>query len=320
MASAREVIADRQRLTIGAGGGRARSSSSEDLRSLERREVTASGVLGPSDEVMVVRGGRPGHRVGREESDAGRDTARARRSRRRDAVLEVQVRGHRGRPGDPVQDDEVQRVVEIDVPERRAGRVRPVVQLVEHPGELPDGRVRERVAERVRAGRLQCGIPTVGRRPLPAGIDPGTLIGSLLGQVRRDIEVAVHVDPEHAHRIQPPDPGRHDRPRVPTRRAELLYPSRPMRVSHASAIRTWSQPGPDSGVEKPDPGNDGATTWKASAGSPACRAGSVSGPTRSRRSSTEPGQPCVSSSGSASGSAERTCTRWIRWLSIVVTS
>jgi WYL domain len=51
-----------------------------------------------------------------------------------------------------------------------------------------------------------------------------------------------------------------------------------------------SQPGPASGVEKPNPGSDGATTtWKASAGSPPWRAGLVSGPMMLMNSTTDPG-------------------------------
>src|SRR5580704_900569 len=51
------------------------------------------------------------------------------------------------------------------------------------------------------------------------------------------------------------------------------------------------------------------TRWKASAGSPPQEAGSVSGPIRSVNSTTEPGQPCSSNSGVASGWAERTCRK-----------
>jgi hypothetical protein len=62
---------------------------------------------------------------------------------------------------------------------------------------------------------------------------------------------------------------------------------------------------------QPYPGNDGATTWNASAGSPPCARGSVSGPRTSTNSSTEPGHPCVSTRGKASGSGERTCRKWM---------
>jgi hypothetical protein len=38
----------------------------------------------------------------------------------------------------------------------------------------------------------------------------------------------------------------------------------------------------------------------------------------SRNSTTEPGQPCVTMSGSASGSGERTWKKWMVWPSISV--
>jgi hypothetical protein len=61
---------------------------------------------------------------------------------------------------------------------------------------------------------------------------------------------------------------------------------------------------------KPYPGSDGATTWKASAGSPPCAAGSLSGPITFMNSTVDPGQPCVITSGKAFGSGERA---WMKW-------
>ena len=84
-----------------------------------------------------------------------------------------------------------------------------------------------------------------------------------------------------------------------------------MSVSHASAIRATFQPGPAGLSEKPKPGMEGITTWNASAASPPCATGSVSGPISCRNSRTEPGQPWQSSSGTAPGSGERTCRKWI---------
>jgi pimeloyl-ACP methyl ester carboxylesterase len=63
---------------------------------------------------------------------------------------------------------------------------------------------------------------------------------------------------------------------------------------------------------------DGHTTWKASAARPPCATGSASGPTTSRNSTTEPGQPCVTISPSASGSGERACRKWMPKPSISV--
>jgi hypothetical protein len=39
-----------------------------------------------------------------------------------------------------------------------------------------------------------------------------------------------------------------------------------------------------------------------------------------RNSTGELGQPWVTSSGSAEGSGERTCRKWMSWLSMVVTN
>ena len=78
-----------------------------------------------------------------------------------------------------------------------------------------------------------------------------------------------------------------------------------MSSTQASAMRRGCQPRSCVGPENPKPGSDGATTWKASAASPPCAVGSVSGPKTSRNSMIEPGQPCMRSSGSASS--------WRRW-------
>jgi hypothetical protein len=64
----------------------------------------------------------------------------------------------------------------------------------------------------------------------------------------------------------------------------------------------------------PYPGSDGHTTWKASPPS----SGSDSGPTTFKNSTTEPGQPWVRISGSASGRGERTWAKTMRIPSISV--
>jgi hypothetical protein len=91
-----------------------------------------------------------------------------------------------------------------------------------------------------------------------------------------------------------------------------------MRVSHAFAMRALSQPVSFVGPENPKPGIDGITRSNASAASPPCERGSVSGPITSRNSATEPGHPCVRISGSAFGSGERTCRKCTLVPSIVV--
>ena len=84
-----------------------------------------------------------------------------------------------------------------------------------------------------------------------------------------------------------------------------------MSVIQASAIRSIPQPTRVGLSLKPNPGTDGQTTWKASAASPPCAVGSVSGPRTFRNSTIEPGQPWVMTSGRASSCGDRTWRRWI---------
>ncbi len=91
-----------------------------------------------------------------------------------------------------------------------------------------------------------------------------------------------------------------------------------MSTAHARAVRIVVQSRSWVGPENPNPGIDGITRWNASRGSAWWDAGSVSGPMMSRNSATEPGQPCVRMSGSAPGSADLTCRKWMFWPSIVV--
>ena len=85
-----------------------------------------------------------------------------------------------------------------------------------------------------------------------------------------------------------------------------------MSSAQALAVRTRSQPTSAGSPEKPYPGSEGSTRWKASSALPPCAVGSVSGPTESIISMTEPGQPCVMISGSAFSCGERT---WMKWMS-----
>jgi hypothetical protein len=78
---------------------------------------------------------------------------------------------------------------------------------------------------------------------------------------------------------------------VATLRAVAFVAQPPHEPAHARAMRVVSHPASAVGPENPKPAREGATTWKASAGSPPRARGSVSGPSRSRNSTTEPGQP-----------------------------
>ena len=77
-------------------------------------------------------------------------------------------------------------------------------------------------------------------------------------------------------------------------------------------MRPGSQPTSAGSAEKPKPGRDGSTRSKASLAVPPCAVGSVSGPTVSSSSSTEPGHPCVMISGRASECGDFT---WMKWMS-----
>ena len=101
-------------------------------------------------------------------------------------------------------------------------------------------------------------------------------------------------------------------PQSPPWATNRSYPSRAIRSNQASAILIGPQPVDDGFSEYPNPGSDGTTTWNASAASPPCAIGSASGPTTFSISTTEPGQPCVMSSGSAPSCGDLT---WMKWMS-----
>jgi len=88
-----------------------------------------------------------------------------------------------------------------------------------------------------------------------------------------------------------------------------------MSATNARAMRVVVQPASRSGLEKAKPGMEGMTRSKGSPSS-----GSVSASMTSRNSTNDPGHPCTSSSGSASGWGDRTCRKWIAWPSISVTN
>ena len=77
-------------------------------------------------------------------------------------------------------------------------------------------------------------------------------------------------------------------------------------------MRAGSQPVVVGLAEKPWPGSDGMTRWNASSAAAPCAVGSVSGSMIFSCSMIEPGQPCVTMSGSAPSCWERT---WMKWMS-----
>src|SRR6516164_2289998 len=91
-------------------------------------------------------------------------------------------------------------------------------------------------------------------------------------------------------------------------------------MSSAQTFATWPglQPTEVGSSENPYPGSDGRTRSNASPESPPYAVGSVSGPTTSSSSITEPGQPCVMIRGNASACRDLTWTKWMPTPSISV--
>ena len=71
-------------------------------------------------------------------------------------------------------------------------------------------------------------------------------------------------------------------------------------------MRMGSQPVSVGFPENPWPGSEGITRWNASPALAPCSVGLVSGSMILSCSIVEPGQPCVTISGSASSCSERT--------------
>ena len=101
-------------------------------------------------------------------------------------------------------------------------------------------------------------------------------------------------------------------PQSPPCATNSVYPRRCISTTQARAVRTGSQPVVVGLAENPWPGSEGITTWNASVSRPPCDVGSVSGSMIFSCSMIEPGQPCVTMSGSASSCRERT---WMKWMS-----
>ena len=93
-------------------------------------------------------------------------------------------------------------------------------------------------------------------------------------------------------------------------RAVAVVAEPAINVAQASAIFSTDHPVRVGLPENPYPGSDGHTTWKSSA----------SGSITLWNSTTEPGQPWVMISGSASGFEERWWMKWMSSPSISVTN
>src|SRR5712671_5006806 len=90
-------------------------------------------------------------------------------------------------------------------------------------------------------------------------------------------------------------------PQSPPCAPNFGYPSTDV-ISSCHNFAVVGGPIGDAGFdENPNPGIDGTTTSNASSADPPTLAGSVSGPMTSWNSSTDPGQPCVSTIGIGRG-------------------
>ena len=99
-------------------------------------------------------------------------------------------------------------------------------------------------------------------------------------------------------------------PQSPPCATNRSYPRRFISTTQALAVRTGSHPVVVGLAENPWPGSEGITRWKASDALPPWAVGLVSGSMIFICSMIEPGQPCVTISGSASSCWERMCRKW----------
>ena len=135
----------------------------EDLGLLERGEVTALVVLRPlrqrRQDLLRPPPDRP-HRVLGERGHRGRHRQRPGPGPGADEVrvevlgLVVQLSARSGGRRQPVEHDVGQQVIAADRVFRRIRRVGPLLELLDDPGELADGRVGKAVGDRLRARAL----------------------------------------------------------------------------------------------------------------------------------------------------------------------
>src|SRR5258708_5263122 len=93
----------------------------------------------------------------RENAHGDRQIEPLRREIGRESI-EVEARGGRGRVGEPIERDVVEHLVARDFPLRFVVAVGPLAELFVDPRRLAGGRVRQRVADRLRPGGLNLGV------------------------------------------------------------------------------------------------------------------------------------------------------------------
>src|SRR6266850_2552597 len=127
---------------------------------LKGREMSAVGGFVPIEKSRIDPLAPQSRRLehfARENAHGDRQIEPLRREIGREA-LKVEARGGRGRVGEPIERDVVEHLVARDFPLRFVVAVGPLAELFVDPRRLAGGRVRQRVADRLRAGGLNLGV------------------------------------------------------------------------------------------------------------------------------------------------------------------
>ena len=196
--------------------------------------------------------------------------------------------------------------------------VGPLLELLHDPGEQPDRRVGQPVARGSAAGSPAASCSRTARRRTGRARSSRGLarLACSVGQLvrvarRRRSSSMLTCTPMTWSRVGPAElEGDHRRrSRRPARRSARSRAgasARPRRRAIRADVPARSRRG---GRRSRSRGCDGMTRWNASAGSPPCARGSVSGPMTSRNSDDRAGPAVGEISGVASGSGERTCRK-----------
>ncbi len=208
-------------------------------------------------------------------------------------------RGRAG-AGEPVDADIGEELIAVDGIFRQiGGRVRPLLELLDDPGELTNRRVVQRVGKRLRSGGLDLQVALgIGLELLLQARHMVLLGGGETGGVDRDLvaeederrRVGVRVRADDVVRLGAGEHSGNAGPDITALSAVALITETAASARRRRLVmRGMSQPVSRTGTGNPKPGIDGATTWKASAGSPPWARGSVNGPMISMNSAIEPG-------------------------------
>ena len=231
---------------------------------LERCEMAAALWLVPVDQLreeLLCPVARRRKKLTRGHTDANGEVNCACVLRHADlCMLGIDACRRRRSVGQPVERDVVQHLVARECVFGVALVVGPGVELLVNPGRLAGGRVRERVADRLRLGGLEREVAELVGLEALLCVDRALLRrGQLLGELVEDDLRHRDVDRGKAGNMQLRHSHRHERAPVAILRNVARVPSRPINSPHALAIRSAFQPRALGLSEKPKPGSDGAT-------------------------------------------------------------